>query len=106
MVNFLSFIVSYLSLSVIAGLFTYRLINSLLENIILPCLDFTILPNCKIHKMNRHYNHKKEKINSNVNENEYTYSIQIGLVLKDFIIWLIAMLILYFIFKLTNKELK
>ena len=42
--NFSSFIVSYVSLSVIAGLFSYRLLNSLLDNIILPLLDLSLLP--------------------------------------------------------------
>jgi len=106
MVNFLSFIVSYMSLSIIAGMFTFRIINSLLENIILPYLDLTILPDCKFHKMNQFYNNKKEKIDSDFDENQYKYSIRIGVFLKDLIVWLSSMLFLYFIFRLTNKELK
>ena len=49
--TFCQFIISNISLSVIAGLFTYRLLNSLMDNIILPLLDFTILPDSKFIKL-------------------------------------------------------
>ena len=51
--NFSSFIISYLCLSVIAGLFTFRVLNSLLDNIILPVLDITVLPETKFHKLTK-----------------------------------------------------
>ena len=57
--NFCTFIVSYVSLSVIAGLFTYRLLNSFLDNIILPILDLTVLPETRFHKLTKAFNHKK-----------------------------------------------
>ena len=60
--NFSSFIISYVSLSVIAGLFTYRVLNSFLDNIILPLLDISILPDTKFHRLTKVYNHKKTEI--------------------------------------------
>ncbi len=59
--NFSQFLISYVSLSVIAGLFTFRLINSLLDNIILPSLDISVLPDQKFHKLTKVYNHNKKK---------------------------------------------
>ena len=60
--NFSKFIISYVSLSVIAGLFTFRLLNSFLDNIILPLLDISILPDKKFHKLTKIYDHKKTEV--------------------------------------------
>lgn len=100
--NFCSFVVSYISLSVIAGLFSFRLINSLLDNIILPLLDLTILPDKKFHKMSRMYNNNKQREKLEFKDSDNKYLIRPGIFLKDVIIWLAVMLILYFIY-LTTK---
>jgi len=101
--TFFQFIVSYVSLSVIAGLFTFRLLNSLMDNIILPALDITILPETKFHKLTHVYNHKKEKIDNNLNKSEYVYIFKPGIFLKELVIWCFIMIVLYLVYRATNK---
>ena len=101
--NFSSFIISYVSLSVIAGLFTFRVLNSLLDNIILPIIDITVLPETKFHKLTKTYNHEKKEIDPNLNKQQYIYIVRPGLFLKELIIWCFMMLLLYFIYSVTKK---
>lgn len=100
--TFCSFIVSYVSLSVIAGLFTYRLLNSFLDNILLPLLDLTLLPETKFNKLTKAYDYKKNKIEKIIDNEKYVYIIQPGLFIKELIIWCSMMLFLYYIYKITN----
>lgn len=102
--TFCSFIVSYVSLSVIAGLFTYRLLNSFMDNIVLPLIDFTVLPDTKFHKLTSVYNHKKENIDNNFKKNEYVYVFKPGMFLKELVIWCFTMILLYIIYKFTQKS--
>lgn len=102
--NFLTFIVSYVSLSVIAGLFTYRLLNSFMDNIILPVIDITILPDMKFHKLTLVYNHKKQPINNDFKKTEYIHVFRPGLFIKELVIWCIMMILLYFIYKGVRKN--
>ena len=101
--NFSSFIISYVSLSVIAGLFTFRVLNSLLDNIILPILDITVLPETKFHKLTKTYDHQKKEVNNNIQKNQYVYVIRPGIFLKELVIWCFMMLLLYFIYRISNK---
>lgn len=101
--NFSSFIISYVSLSVIAGLFTFRVLNSLLDNIILPILDITVLPETKFHKLTKTYNHQKKEINNNIQKEQYVYVVRPGIFLKELVIWCFMMLLLYFIYRITKK---
>tara|TARA_B110000008_G_C16574523_1_gene405771 strand:- start:150 stop:467 length:318 start_codon:yes stop_codon:yes gene_type:complete len=96
--NFLSYIFSYLTISVIAGLVTFRVINALLDYIVLPILDITVLPNYKFEKLTISFDKNKQNI-KNKSQN-YINNIRIGLFLKELIIWLLSMIILYFIYKL------
>jgi len=101
--NFITFIVSYISLSVIAGLFSYRLLNSFMDNILLPLLDFTLLPDSKFHKFTKVYNNNKENIKNNFNKSEYVYVFKPGLFIKEIVIWCFIMIFLYFIYMKTQK---
>jgi large-conductance mechanosensitive channel len=101
--HFGSFIVSYISLSVIAGLFTYRLLNSFLDNILLPFLDITILPDKHFHKLTKVYNNHKKEIDPILEEDKYQYIFKPGLFLKELIIWSFLIMILFLIYKFTNK---
>lgn len=101
--NFGSFIVSYVSLSVVAGLFTFRLLNSLLDNIILPLLDLSVLPETKFHKLTKTFNNKKKEIENNMNYESYIYIIKPGLFIKELVIWCFVMLLLYFIYSISIK---
>lgn len=101
--NFGSFIISYVSLSVIAGLFTFRLLNSLLDNIILPTLDITILPETKFHKLTKTYNYKKKELKNDIHIKNYVYAVRPGLFIKELIIWCFMMLLLYLVYSLSKK---
>tara|TARA_B100000886_G_scaffold310301_1_gene244990 strand:- start:924 stop:1256 length:333 start_codon:yes stop_codon:yes gene_type:complete len=102
--NFPEFILSYVSLSVIAGLFTYRVINSLLDNIIFPIIDLTILPDHKFLKYSVFFNSQKIKVDiPNISNTETNYFIRYGIFLKDFIIWSIIMIILFIIYNFSLK---
>ena len=103
--NFPEFILSYVSLSVIAGLFTFRVINSLLDNIIFPFLDLTILPDAKFIKHSIFLDHEKKPVNimSSTQEENISYTIRYGIFLKDFIIWSVIMIILFVIYKFSLK---
>lgn len=101
--SFSSFLISYVSLSVIAGLFTYRIINSLLENIILPLLDISILPDKKFHKFTKFYDYNKKSMKNMIKKEDYIYVIKPGIFLKDFIIWCFIMILLYIIYRISKK---
>ena len=101
--TFSAFILSYISLSVVAGLFTYRLINSLLDNIILPLLDISVLPESKFHKFTKVYNYKKKEMKNPLKKNQYMYIIRPGIFLKDLIIWCFIMILLYLIYIISKK---
>lgn len=101
--NFSSFIFSNISLSVIAGLFSYRLLNSLLDNIILPIIDMSVLPETKFHKLTKTYDYKKLEIKNNIKNDQYIYIIKPGIFLKELVIWCFMMLVLYFIYKISKK---
>lgn len=102
--NFGQFLISYISLSVIAGLFTFRLINSLLDNIILPALDISILPDQKFHKLTKVYNHKKKEVTSDeyIKEDSFVYIFKPGIFLKELVIWCFMMIILYLLYRVSN----
>jgi large-conductance mechanosensitive channel len=102
--NFSSFIISYISLSVIAGLFTYRVLNSFLDNIILPLLDISILPDKKFHKLTKVYNHDKTQVKEVIKKEDIKYIIRPGIFLKELVIWCFIMMLLYIIYKLTKKN--
>jgi len=106
-ITFTSFLLSYVSLSVIAGLFTFRLLNSFLDNILSPLLDLTCVPNYKFDKLSKIYNVNREVVKDNkykVSKNDYVNIFKPGIFLKELIIWCIIMIILYLIAKNVNKN--
>ena len=106
-ITFTNFILSYVSLSVIAGLFTFRLLNSFLDNILLPLLDLTCIPNYKFEKLSKIYNINREVIKNEkykINKKDYVNIFKPGIFLKELIIWCVIMIILYLIAKNVNKN--
>jgi len=101
--NFLSFITSFVSISVIASLFSYKVLNSFLDNIFFPILDLFILPDKKFHKLTTVYDNKLNKdTTNNINNNNFKYAIRPGIFLKDFITWSFIIIILYIIYRVSN----
>ena len=102
-ISYFSFIFSFVSLTVIGGIFTYRLINSFLENILLPCLDITILPDDFFSNMNVLLDENKKIVKlTNVNKTNIKYSLKIGLFLKEVILWFVVISMLYLLVPKNN----
>lgn len=101
--NILSFITSFVSLSIIASIFSYKLLNSFLDNIFFPIIDLFILPDKNFHKLSRYYtNDLVKETNNNNNNNKAIYAIRPGIFLKDFITWSFMIIILYLFYRLNN----
>ena len=102
--SFPEFILSYISLSVIAGLFTYKFLNSFLENILFPIIDLTILPDRKFIKLSSFYNSEKNLINPiPIDNSDSQYVIRYGLFIKDLILWIVFMIFLFMLYKISLK---
>ena len=102
--TFPEFVISYVSLSVIAGLFTFRVINSLLDNIIFPIIELTILPDAHFVPLSVIYDTDKKEVNTSQDENnDYQVAIRFGLFLKEFIIWFLIMVLLFMLYKISLK---
>ena len=102
--TFPEFIISYVSLSVIAGLFTFRVINSFLDNIIFPIIELTILPDSHFMPLSVAYDMNKNEINNSQEENgDYQVAIRFGLFIKEFIIWFFIMVLLFMLYKISFK---
>jgi len=102
MSGFVDYVTSSISIALIASIFTYRLINSLLEYVLLPILNIFIDPDENISKLNFTFktgkNNRTRKLASNpdANTDSPTYDILCGAFLKEVIIWFVFMIILYF----------
>ncbi len=106
--NYISFVISWISLSVIGGLFTYRLINTILEYLILPILDLSILPSDHFSKLNIGLNEDRQipqcTFITLTTKNPIKYRIELGTILREFIIWFLAITILYLIAPKNFKQ--
>jgi hypothetical protein len=103
MVAFVEYVISMLSISIIANIFTFRFINAFLEYILLPVFNILIDPGEHISKINFTFNTGKNKneqmgLNSNPNANieSPSYDIACGAFFKEFLIWITFMVLLYF----------
>jgi large-conductance mechanosensitive channel len=98
--NFLTFLQTYVGISVIAGIFTFKLISSFMENIINPILDYFIKQD-KFKHFNIIINDDGTQIKATpaTSNTELIYRLNFGQLLRDIIIWLISMIILYQISK-------
>ena len=102
--SFSEFIISYVSLSVIAGLFTYRVLNSFFDNILFPIVDLTILPDKKFLQLSLIYDSNRNELeNPSFNNSDYHVSIRFGLFIKELIIWMIIMTLLYMLYNISIK---
>lgn len=99
----MDFIKSHLTIAVIAGIFTYKLISSYLEYLIYPIIDILLNKN-SFEKISLYLD--KDLNQKLITPVDLTGTIKIkisfGYVIRETIIWLIAMLILFGIVYLTN----
>lgn len=100
--SLIEFISNYITISVLIGLFTYRMINSFLENIFYRIIDFKILPDSFFWDFNKVYNVNGERIHAKYNRDKVEHPIMYGKFLKDFITWITLITIFYYISKIKK----
>ncbi len=96
-------LMSLISLTIIASVFTYRLLNAFMEYIIIPIINILIDPNEDISSLNFTFhtgkNHRDKKIfyNPDIDTGSSpSYDIMLGTFIKEIIIWLIVMTVIYY----------
>ena len=102
--NFVEFLFTYLTIAMIANLFTYRFISSIVDNFISPLVDI-IIHDDLFHHYNIHFDKNlKLVLASTVNKSKtISYSFNLGAILKEFISWVVIMFTLYIISIFTKK---
>ena len=100
--SLIEFISHYVTISVLVGLFTYRMINSFLENVFYRIIDFKILPDSFFWNLNTVYNCDGKKIHVELDKNKVEHPIMHGRFIKDFITWLGLIIIFYYISKIKK----
>jgi len=98
-ITFVQFIFSNMSISIIGGLFSYRLLNSFLDNILFPLLDISILPNCKFNNLSIIYDANKTPLKQVTCDKNYVYVFNHGKFIKELIIWAVIMIFLFILYK-------
>lgn len=102
--NFIQFLIEYVSISVIAGIFTYRLLSAIIDNLINPLINM-IFNEQTFYAYNVSLDENNEIILTDpVNSKGYVkHYIGFGTILREFIIWLVAMFTLFLIISITKK---
>lgn len=102
--NFFQFVFTYLTITMIANLFTFRFISSIVDNFISPLINI-IIHDDLFHHYNIHFDKKLQLVLvTTVNTSKtISYSFNFGVILKEFITWLIVMFILFAILLFTKK---
>lgn len=102
--SFTQFLTSYIGLSVIAGLFTFRLINSIVDDIFFPFLDISFLPEHKFSRINKTYDKSKNDISSDFHIKDYVHQIRWGNFLRELLVWIVMMILIYFVYVISNAK--
>lgn len=101
--EFINFIKSHLTISVIAGIFTYKLISAYLEYLINPIFNM-IINKSNFESISLYYdtNLNQKLITPVDNSGTIKYHIGIGYIIRETIIWIIAMAVLFGIYYITK----
>jgi large-conductance mechanosensitive channel len=96
--EFFNFLSKYVNLPVISGVFTFRLISVILDNIVIPLIAMILHENI-FYSYNLRIDKNHDVILSNPTDltGAVKYQIGFGTVLREFIIWVIAMFIIYYL---------
>lgn len=102
--NFLQFLTEYISLAVIAGMFTFRLLSSIIDNLVNPLINI-ILHEDTFYTYNISLNTDNEVILTDpINTKGHVkHYIGFGTILREFIIWTVAMFTLFLIASINKK---
>ena len=104
MSNFFQFLSTNIGISVIAGIFTFRLISSILENLINPLINIIIHEHTFYsYNMTIDQNDKVVLTDPVNNLSNTKYYFGFGVVIRELMIWIIAMFILYYINLFTKN---
>ena len=105
MLSFPEFIFKHLTVSVIIGLITFKVISSFLDNIF-NGIFYLLTPQKFFFTINKLYDCDKNKLDNDKvyseEKEKIKYGIYYGSFLRDFIIWFILMVIFYLIVRLLN----
>jgi large-conductance mechanosensitive channel len=99
------FLDKYINLSVIGGLFTYRLLSSFMSAVFSPLIDI-FLPTRVTENMNISLTGDFQRvyinrISTTIGKNiEYVFAL--GDLLREFIIWVFVMTLLFIFYKISN----
>jgi len=104
MMNFIKFLQDYISIAVIAGMFTFRLLTTIIDNLINPLINM-VLNEQTFYAYNLSLNDENEVILTDPTDDKgyVKHYIGFGVILREFIIWMIAMIILFLLASLTKK---
>ncbi len=102
---FLKFLQTYVSVAVIAGLFTYRLISSIINNLISPLISM-MLHEQVFYSYNVDLGANNERVLTSPVDlrGVIKYRLGFGIILRELIIWVSVMFILYLIALYTQKK--
>ena len=102
--EFLQFLREYISIAVIAGMFTYRLLSSIIDNLVNPLINM-IFNEYAFYDYNISLNEEHEVILTDpANTNGYVkHYIGLGVILREFIIWSVAMFTLFLAISINKK---
>lgn len=96
--NFLEFLIRYISIGVIAGMFTFRLLSSIIDNLVNPLINM-ILNEHTFHAYNVSFGEENQIILTDPasSKGHVKHYIGFGTILRESIIWTIAMFVLFLI---------
>lgn len=102
--NFIQFLTEYISIAVIAGMFTFRLLSTIIDNLINPLINM-IFNEQTFYAYNVSLDEDNELILTDpVDSKGYVkHYIGIGTILRELIIWTIAMFTLFLIIAIKKK---
>lgn len=102
--NFIQFLNNYISIAVIAGIFTFRLLSVIIDNLINPLINM-ILHEQSFCDLDISLNQDNEIILTNPvdSKGQVKNYLGFGMILRELIIWIIAMFILFLI-TIINKK--
>lgn len=102
--NFIQFLTDYISITVIAGMFTFRLLSSIIDNLINPLINM-IFNEQVFYAYNVSLDEHNEVILTDpVDSRGYVkHYIGFGTILRELIIWTAAMFTLFLITSINKK---
>ena len=102
--NFIQFLKEYISIAVIAGIFTFRLLSAIIDNLVNPLINM-VFNEHTFYAYNISLDENNEIILTDpVNSKSHVkHYIGFGTILRELIIWIVAMFTLFLITSINRK---